>query len=50
MPFDLHEVGAAELGDPEAIVNCAAPATFSSHPSLWEISVEGVLILDWLMT
>ncbi|KHL06287.1 UNVERIFIED_CONTAM: nucleoside-diphosphate-sugar epimerase, partial [Mumia flava] len=48
VPFDLREAGAAELGDPEVIINCAALATFSNHPSLWETNVEGVLALGRL--
>jgi nucleoside-diphosphate-sugar epimerase len=33
------------LGDPELIINCAALATFSNHPSLWETNVDGVMHL-----
>ncbi|UGS92367.1 SDR family oxidoreductase [Ralstonia wenshanensis] len=48
VPFDLREAGAAKLGDPEIIINCAALATFSNHPSLWETNVDGVLALGRL--
>ena len=46
--FDLREGGAATLGDPEVIINCAALATFSNHPSLWDTNVGGVLALGKL--
>ncbi len=48
VPFDLRDAGAARLGDPEIIINCAALATFSNHPSLWETNVGGVLALGKL--
>ena len=45
VPFDLRNAAATALGDPEIIINCAALATFSNHPSLWETNVGGVLAL-----
>ncbi|GCB06649.1 SDR family oxidoreductase [Ralstonia sp. SET104] len=45
VPFDLRNAAKAKLGDPEIIINCAALATFSNHPSLWETNVDGVLEL-----
>ncbi|RIJ88374.1 nucleoside-diphosphate sugar epimerase [Ralstonia solanacearum] len=48
VPFDLRNAAAAELGDPEILINCAALATFSNHPSLWDTNVGGVLELGRL--
>jgi nucleoside-diphosphate-sugar epimerase len=48
VPFDLRDAGAAKLGDPEVLINCAALATFSNHPSLWDTNVGGVLELGRL--
>lgn len=48
VPFDPHETGAAELSDPEVIINRAALVTFSNHPLPWETNVESVLALDRL--
>lgn len=42
--FDLRTGPADPLGkETELIINCAALATFSHHPSLWETNVEGVV-------
>lgn len=43
--FDLRNAAQAKLGEPEILINCAALATFSNHPSLWETNVDGVLAL-----
>ncbi|WP_446513639.1 hypothetical protein, partial [Photobacterium sp. DNB22_13_2] len=48
VPFDLRNAGEAKLGDPEVIINCAALATLSNHPSLWDTNVGGVLALGKL--
>lgn len=48
VPFDLRDAAAAELGDPEILINCAALATFSNHPALWDTNVGGVLELGRL--
>jgi len=45
IPFDLRNAAVSELGDPEILINCAALATFSNHPALWETNVNGVLEL-----
>ncbi|MDO3607270.1 fatty acyl-CoA reductase [Ralstonia pseudosolanacearum] len=48
VPFDLRDAAAAELGDPEILINCAALATFSNHPALWDTNVGGALELGRL--
>ncbi|GCB06391.1 SDR family oxidoreductase [Ralstonia sp. SET104] len=45
VPFDLRNAAEAKLGDPDIIINCAALATFSNHPSLWQTNVDGLLAL-----
>jgi nucleoside-diphosphate-sugar epimerase len=39
-PFDLRNAAETELGDPDITINCAALATFSDHPSLWQTNVD----------
>lgn len=41
--YDLTDTEVPDLGSPEVVINCAALATFSNHPRLWETNVEGVV-------
>jgi len=41
--YDLTDTAVPDLGNPEVVVNCAALATFSNHPRLWETNVDGVV-------
>ncbi len=43
IPFDLSDATVPPLGSPEVLINCAALATFSNHPQLWDTNVDGVV-------